>query len=165
MLFLKSEGKFYEKDLLSLADCSSEEVLDFINVGIKVKKYPERFRQTLKGKTLLMVFEKPSLRTRVSFEVTMNQMEGHAIYYDVATFPLGKKETVGDMARTVSRYVDIIMVRLNHFEDVQALAKAASVTVIDGLSDRNHPCQILGDLMTIFEKKEKIQRLNLGLFW
>lgn len=153
-----------KKDLLSLADYTTEQILDFIKLGQEVKKYPNKFATSLKDKTLLMIFEKPSLRTRVSFEVGMTQMGGHAIYYDVATSPLGKKETIEDTAKTASRFVDIIMARLNHFEDTQALAKNSSVPVIDALSDMNHPCQILGDLMTILEKKGKLKSFTLTYF-
>lgn len=153
-----------QKDLLSLYDWSGETIIDFIKLGQEVKDNPKKFLTSLKNKTLLMIFEKPSLRTRVSFEVGMTQMGGHAIYYDVATSPLGKKETIEDTAKTASRYVDIIMARLNHFEDTLALAKNSSVPVIDALSDMNHPCQILGDLLTILEKKNILKGLTLSYF-
>lgn len=151
-------------DLLSLYDWTTEEILDLIELGIEVKKNPQQYQQALKGKTLLMIFEKPSLRTRVSFEVGMTQLGGHAIYYDVATSPLGKKETIEDTAKTASRYVDLIMARLNHFTDTLALAQNSSVPVIDALSDMNHPCQILGDLLTIQEKKGTLKNLTLTYF-
>jgi ornithine carbamoyltransferase len=109
-----------------------------------------------------MIFEKPNLRTRVSFEVGMTQLGGHAIYYNVQTSPLGKKETIQDTAKTSSRYVDIIMARLNKFEDCKALADNSSVPVIDALSDMNHPCQILADLQTIKEKFGKFEGLTLA---
>ena len=153
-----------KKDLLSLADFSEKEILSFVKLGQIVKKNPLKFKTAFKNETLLMIFEKPSLRTRVSFEVGMTQMGGHAIYYDVATSPLGKKETIEDTARAASRYVDIIMARLNHFEDTLALSKNSSVPVIDALSDMNHPCQILGDLLTILEHKKKLKGLTLAYF-
>ncbi|MBS3121715.1 ornithine carbamoyltransferase [Candidatus Woesearchaeota archaeon] len=151
---LKKNSK---QDLLSLNDVSTEFILDVIEKAIDIKKNPEKYSSALKGKTLLMIFEKPSLRTRVSFEVGMTQMGGHAIYYDVATSPLGKKETIEDTGKVVSRYVDIVMARLFKFEDCKKLAENATVPVIDALSDMNHPCQILCDLMTI---KEKLGKLN-----
>ncbi|MBT4541165.1 ornithine carbamoyltransferase [Candidatus Woesearchaeota archaeon] len=150
------------KDLLSLKDVSKEFILDTIEKAIEIKQNPEKYATILKDKTLLMIFEKPSLRTRVSFEVGMTQLGGHAIYYDVSTSPLGKKETIEDTARTSERYVDIIMARLNHFSDCKALAENAKVPVIDALSDENHPCQILCDLQTIKEKFGKLQGLTLA---
>lgn len=146
-----------KQDLLSLNDVSTEFILDVIEKAQDIKNNPNKYSSSLKGKTLLMIFEKPSLRTRVSFEVGMTQLGGHAIYYDVATSPLGKKETVEDTGKVVSRYVDIVMARLLKFEDCKKLAENATVPVIDALSDMNHPCQILCDLMTI---KEKFGKLN-----
>lgn len=150
-----------KKDLLSLAELNSEEVLSIIDLAEKIKKNPLNYAHKMVGKTLLMIFEKPSLRTRVSFEVGMAQMGGHAIYYDVATSPLGKKETIEDTAKTSSRYVDIIMARLFKFDDCKKLAENASIPVIDALSDLNHPCQILGDLLTIREKFGRLRGLTL----
>lgn len=150
--------------LLSLNDVSSEWINEVINKAIDIKKNPQKYSSMLKDKTLLMIFEKPSLRTRVSFEVAMTQLGGHAIYYDVATSPLGKKETIEDTAKTASRYVDIIMARLNKFEDCRKLAENSSVPVIDALSNMNHPCQILGDLLTIKEKKGNLKGLTLAYF-
>ena len=149
------------KDLLSLEDLSKEELLGFIELAEDVKAHPEKYREAMKDKTLLMIFEKPSLRTRVSFETGMTQMEGHAIYYNTATSPLGKKETIEDTARVVSRYVDIVMARLFSFEQTKKLAENASIPVIDALSDYSHPCQILGDLLTIKEHKGKLEGLTL----
>ena len=149
------------KDVLSLYDVPREFILDTIEKAIEIKKNPGKYATMLKDKTLLMIFEKPSLRTRVSFEVGMTQLGGHAIYYDVSTSPLGKKETIEDTAKTSSRYVDIIMARLNKFSDCKALAENSSVPVIDALSDMNHPCQILCDLQTIKEKFGKLQGLTL----
>lgn len=150
-----------KKDLLSLAELRSEDVLAIIDLAEKIKKNPLNYSQKMAGKTLLMIFEKPSLRTRVSFEVGMTQLGGHAIYYDLATSPLGKKETIEDTAKTASRYVDIIMARLVKFDDCKKLAENSSVPVIDALSDLNHPCQILGDLLTIRERFGTLQGLTL----
>ena len=135
--------------------------MGFIELAEDIKARPEKYREAMKDKTLLMIFEKPSLRTRVSFETGMTQMGGHGIYYNTATSPLGKKETIEDMARVVSRYVDIVMARLFSFEQTKKLAENASIPVIDALSDYSHPCQILGDLLTIKEKKGKLEGLTL----
>ncbi len=156
--------KHENKHLLSLANLSSKDALFVINLAKKIKQNPKKFKHALKDKTLLMIFEKPSLRTRVSFEVGMTQLGGHAIYYDVSTSPLGKKETIEDTAKTVSRYVDIIMARMFKFSDIKKLAQNASIPVIDALSDENHPCQILGDLLTILEKKKSFKKLKLVYF-
>jgi ornithine carbamoyltransferase len=109
-----------------------------------------------------MLFEKPSLRTRVSFETGMTQMGGHAIYYDIGTSTLGKKESIEDFARVVSRMCDVIMARLYSHEHMEILGRDASIPVINGLTDFSHPCQILGDLMTILEHKERIDGLTLA---
>jgi ornithine carbamoyltransferase len=109
-----------------------------------------------------MIFEKPSLRTRVSFEVGMTQLGGHAIYYNVATSPMGKKESIADTASTASRYVDIIMARLFSHEQLSELANHSDVPVINALTDFSHPCQILSDLLTIREKKGKLAGLKLA---
>lgn len=150
-----------KKDLITLAQLSKEEILNIILLAEEIKKNPLNYSTVLKDKTLLMIFEKPSLRTRVSFEVGMTQLGGHAIYYDLATSPMGKKESVADTAKTASRYVDIIMARLFSQEQMEELAQYASVPVINGLTDFSHPCQILGDLLTIKEKKGRLENLKL----
>jgi len=145
-----------KKDLLSLADLQPEELKKLLAMtkAIKAKQKSGKEHHYLKDKTLIMFFEKPSLRTRVSFEVGMTQLGGHAIYYDVSTGPLGKKETMEDTGKVVSRFCDIVMARLKSFNDTKALAENCAVPVIDALSDKNHPCQIIGDLFSIQEKKK-----------
>jgi ornithine carbamoyltransferase len=113
----------------------------------------------LKGKTLGMVFTKPSTRTRVSFEVGMFQLGGHALYFSPQEIGLGKRESVPDVARVLSRYVDGIMARLFGHEDIVALAEHASVPVINGLTNLLHPCQILGDMLTILEHRGNFDNL------
>lgn len=147
---------------LSMADLSQKEILFLIKFARQIKANPNKYKNILKNKTLLMIFEKSSLRTRVSFEVGMTQMGGHAIYYDVKNSPLGKKETVEDTARTASRYVDIVMIRANKQADIRAFAANATVPVIDALSDYAHPCQMLADWQTMNEKGKDIQRLKLA---
>ncbi|MFA6254829.1 MAG: ornithine carbamoyltransferase [Patescibacteria group bacterium] len=150
-----------KKDLISIAQLTKQEILEIISLAEKIKKNPADYSTKLKDKTLLMIFEKPSLRTRISFEVGMTQMGGHAIYYDLANSPMGKKESVSDTAKTASRYVDIIMARLFSHQQIEELAEYATVPVINALTDFSHPCQILGDFLTIKEKKGRLENLKL----
>ena len=146
------------KDLVSLHDLSSEELFQILDTADELKRMYERNQNylPLSGKTLIMIFEKPSLRTRVSFEAGMNRYGGHAVYLGPADIQLGKRESTADIARTVSRYADAIMARTFGHDIVVELAEAASVPVINGLTDRLHPCQILADLMTVREKKGRL---------
>ena len=150
------------KDLLSLRYWNKAMVDDLISHTYKIKKNPEKYSDTLKDKTMLMIFEKPSLRTRISFETGMTQLGGHAIFQDVKDAPLGEKESIEDTAKTSSRYCDVIMARLFKQEYLEILANNAKVPVINGLTDIFHPCQILSDLFTIYEKKKKFKGLKLG---
>jgi len=152
------------KHLLSLATWTSEEIQTVLNLAKEIKAHPENYRKVMEFKTLMMIFEKPSLRTRVSFEVAATQMGGHAIYYDVSTSPLGKKETIEDTAKCSGRFVDIIMARMFKFSDIKALADNAGVPVIDALSEQNHPCQIMADLLTMLEKKGDLKGLKMAYF-
>jgi ornithine carbamoyltransferase len=110
----------------------------------------------------MMLFAKPSLRTRLSFETGMTQLGGHAIYYDIKDSPLGKKESIKDTSIVASRFVNIIMARLYKHSDLEELARHSSVPVINALTDFSHPCQIMGDLMTIVEKRGSLQGLKLA---
>jgi ornithine carbamoyltransferase len=149
--------------LLSLGDWPRHWIEETIERALRIKRDPSEVARALEGRVLLMLFEKPSLRTRLSFEVAMLQMGGHAIYYDLSTSPLGRgKESFADTARTASRYVDAIMARLFRHADLQELAAHASVPVINGLTDHEHPCQVLGDLMTIREKRGRLQGVKLA---
>jgi len=147
--------------LRSLNDLSKKELEEIIEESLEIKKNPEKFAQAMKGKTLLMLFEKPSLRTRVSFETGMTRMGGHAIFYSIKDSPLGKKESIEDTAKTASRYVNIIMARLFKQEDMDSLAENAEVPVINALTNKYHPCQIVADLLTIKEKKGKLKGIKL----
>jgi len=154
-----------KKDLLSINDLSKTEILGIISLAEKIKNNPEKYRAKLKNKVLLDIFEKPSLRTRLSFEVAMYQLGGHTIYYDLAGSPLGRgKESIEDTARVVSRYVDAIMARLYSQNDLIKLAKTSSIPVVSGLTDYEHPCQILGDLLTIKEKLKKLNSIKIAYF-
>jgi ornithine carbamoyltransferase len=140
---------------ISLAALSADQIRGLLHSAIELKKERKAGgnRPLLEGKTLGMVFQKPSLRTRVSFELGMTDLGGQAIYIAPFEIELGKRESVPDVARVLSRYVDGIMARVFAHEDVVTLADYASVPVINGLSDYNHPCQGLADFLTIIEEK------------
>lgn len=118
------------------------------------------FPSPMAGRTLAMIFQKPSLRTRVSFETGMTTMGGHAIYLAPTDISLGKRETTEDIALVLSRYVDLIMARVFGHDIVEELARHSTVPVINGLSDHEHPCQILADLLTVLERKGKLAGLS-----
>ncbi len=144
------------KDLLEIADLSRDEIDAIFEVTRKLKEnicHPLNQRAVLAGKTLAMIFEKQSLRTRVSFETGIFQLGGHGIYLQPADISLGKRESIADVSRTLSGMVDMIMARTFAHETVTELAKYADVPVINGLSDLEHPCQALADFYTILEKK------------
>lgn len=151
------------RHLVSLRDWSREEIWESLELSLHLKRELKAgvSHQLLAGKTLGMIFQKPSLRTRVSFEVGMNQLGGRALYLGPEEIKLGERETVEDVARVLSRYVDGLMARVFGHEIVEELAKYAGVPVINGLSDLEHPCQILGDMLTIYEKKRRLEGLKL----
>jgi ornithine carbamoyltransferase len=153
-----------KKDVLSIADLSANEIHLILKVAARLKKEQKsgKSRQFLRGKTLGMIFQKPSTRTRVSFEVGMSQLGGDAIYLSANDIQLARGETIEDTAKTLSLYLDCIMARVYDHTDVQKLATYASVPVINGLSDAFHPCQILADLLTIQEHKKKLKGLQLA---
>jgi ornithine carbamoyltransferase len=148
------------KDLISIADLSSKDIQGLIESAVELKR--KRIGTQLKGKTLAMIFEKPSLRTRVSFDVGMYELGGHSIYLSPAEIGLGKREPVEDVAAVLSRYVHGIMARTFAHDTVVQLANHATVPVINGLSDEEHPCQILADLQTIYEKKGALKGLSVA---
>ena len=150
------------RHFLSLKDVSEKEVMDLIRQAMRIKKNPEKFSNGLKQKTLLMLFETPSLRTRLSFETGMTQLGGHAIAYHLGESTVGKKESVKDLAKVASRYSDIIMARVYSHEMLIEVARNATVPVINGMTNFEHPCQILSDLMTIYEKKGRLRGLKLA---
>jgi len=151
------------KHLITLKDWPEEDILGVLDLADRIKKSPEQFYDAMSQRVLVMIFEKPSLRTRISFETGMYQMGGHAIYYDMASSPLGTgKETIHDTVKTLSRYSDLIMARLFAHKNIEEMAQHSDIPVINGLTDFNHPCQILSDLMTIREKKGKLNGLKLA---
>ena len=150
-----------KRNLISLLDVK-EDLEDIIDLGIKLKQKSKNDDsiELLKGKTLGMIFEKSSTRTRVSFEVGMTKLGGHAIFLSTSDIQLGRGETIEDTALVLSRYVDLIMYRAKSNKAMKELAKGATVPVISGLDDKEHPCQVITDLMTIKEHKEDIKGLN-----
>jgi ornithine carbamoyltransferase len=148
------------KDLLSISDLTREDIESFITEAIDAKS--KSWSSILEGKVLALLFEKPSLRTRVSLEVAMRQVGGQCIYLSPAEVGLGKRESTQDVARVLSRYVDCIAARTFSHETVRVLADYARAPVINALSDMEHPCQALADLLTIFEKKGNFEGLNLA---
>jgi len=138
---------------MKISDLTKEEILAIVAKAIDLKNHKDTYSGALKGKTLLMLFEKPSLRTRVSFETGMTQMGGHAIMYSIADSPLGKKETFGDTGKVLSRMADIIMARVHKRTDIRQLADNCTIPVINALDDFAHPCQMLADLMCIMQHK------------
>ena len=152
------------RHLLKVSDFSKEECEKVINKSIEIKKTPKKFSSALEGETLLMLFEKPSLRTRISFETGMQQLGGHAIFYSIKDSPLGKKENIHDTAKVASRFVNLIAARVFKRQDIWDLAKHSDVPVINMLDDFAHPCQILGDFQTIKEKKNRLDNLKLSYF-
>lgn len=153
-----------KKDILSIADLSTNEINVILMLAEKLKREQKsgKSRPFLQGKTLGMIFQKPSTRTRVSFEVGMYHLGGDAVYLGANDIQLSRGETIEDTAKTLSLYLDCIMARVYNHKDVQTLARYASVPVINGLSDSFHPCQILADLMTIQEHKKKLRGLKLA---
>lgn len=150
-------------NFLSVADWTPPRIEEILRFATGIKEFPEQHRRSLEGRILLMMFQKPSLRTRVSFESAMARLGGHAIAFDLTTSPWGHgRETPADTARTASRYVDAIMARLFRHEDLLALASHSTVPVINGLTDLEHPCQAIGDLMTLQEKFGRLRGLKLA---
>jgi len=152
------------KNLVSINDLSREEVTQILETAeiIKLRYYSNEEQPLLKGKVLGMIFQKPSLRTRVSFETGMIQLGGQAIYLGPNDIKLGQREATKDIAQVLSRYVSGIMARTFSHEIMLELAKYSSVPVINGLSELLHPCQVLGDLLTIKEKKGRLSNLKLA---
>ena len=152
------------KHILSLQDLDLNEIISILDFATILKEESKKglTRKLLEGKTLGMVFQKPSTRTRVSFEIGMFQLGGHAIYLGINDMQLSKGETIEDTARTLSLYLDCLMARVYDHRDLEKLSKYSSIPIINGLSDLFHPCQILADLLTIREYKKKFNGLNLA---
>jgi ornithine carbamoyltransferase len=152
------------KDVLTLGELDKKEILQTIDFAIKLKHELKKgvVKPLLKNKTLAMIFQKPSTRTRISFETGMFQLGGHAINLSGQDLQLSRGETIEDTAKTLSRYVDVVMARVYEHSTLESLAENATIPVINGLSNSYHPCQILADLMTIREKKGKLDGLRMA---
>ncbi len=148
------------KNLLSVSDLSREEIQHLVLAAAEIK-WGEK-APLLEGKTMALLFEKPSLRTRVSFEVAMWQLGGQAVYLSPDEVGLGQREAVSDVARVITRYVEVIVARTFSHQTLELLARYADVPVINALSNLEHPCQALADLLTIYEKKGSLQGLDLA---
>ncbi len=148
------------RHFLSVTDFSTEEIARVLDTARRVKERPADYADRMKRKTLAMIFQKPSLRTRVSFEAGMTQMGGHAIYLGPSDISIGTRETPEDTALVLSRFSDAIMARVFGHDLLEELARHATVPVINALSDFEHPCQILADLQTIVERKGRLEGLQ-----
>jgi ornithine carbamoyltransferase len=151
-----------QKHFLSLKDWSRDEIELLLDQAAAIKATPEAYANALAGLSLAMIFQKPSTRTRVSFEVGMTQLGGHALYLAAGDLQLGRGETLKDTATVLSRYVDAIMIRTFDQADVEELARSASIPVINGLTDISHPCQALADVMTIRERFGRIEGVRVA---
>src|SRR3989344_4647530 len=149
--------------ILGIRDLSKKEILSLIKLAIDIKKTPKKYSNSLYEKTLLLFFEAPSLRTEISFETAIFQMGGEAIDYHTETSPwkIGK-ETLEDVAKVISQYCDIAALRIYSHEELLKFAKNSTIPIINAMDNFEHPCQILGDLMTIFEKKGNLKDLTLA---
>ena len=152
------------KHLISLGDLKKEQIHNILKLAEKLKYQQKEGVQhhLLKGKTLGMIFTKSSTRTRVSFEVGMYQLGGNSLFLSSNDIQLGRGETIYDTAQVLSRYIDGIMIRTFSHKDVEDLAKYGSIPVINGLTDLMHPCQILADLQTVYEHKERLEGLKMA---
>ena len=152
------------KDFLAITDLTTDEIHQIFHLAIDLKQKTKKGKthHILEGQTLAMIFQKPSVRTRVSFEVGMVQLGGHALYLAPTDIGLGKRESVADVARVLSRYNDGIMARVFGHDIVEELGRFASVPVINGLSNLLHPCQVMGDMLTIFEHFGRLDGLTIA---
>jgi ornithine carbamoyltransferase len=151
-----------QKDFLSIRDFSPQEIRHFLHVACQMKARPESYNNALKGRTLAMIFEKPSLRTRVTFDVGMQELGGHPLYLSPAEISLGKRESVYDVAKNLERMVQGIMIRTFAHDIVVDMARHASIPVINGLTDFSHPCQAMADYLTMLEVKGRIAGLKVA---
>ncbi len=159
---LVAEAPVKHKDFIEIHDYSAREVMEIFRLAREIKAKPHKFRDALKGQALAMIFEKSSTRTRVSFEVGMFQLGGHALFLSSRDIQLGRGEPIADTAKVLSRYVDGIMARTFAHKTVTDLAENASVPVINGLTDLSHPCQAMADYFTAWEKFGKLKGRRLA---
>ncbi len=150
------------KDFLSIRDFSPSDIQYLLTLGRQVKAHPAAYGMTLRGETLAMIFEKPSLRTRVTFDVGIQQLGGFSLYLSPAEINLGKRESVYDVAKNLERMVQGIMIRTFSHAIVEQMAQYASIPVINGLTDYSHPCQAMADYLTIWEAKGHLDGLKVA---
>jgi ornithine carbamoyltransferase len=149
-------------DFLSIRDFTPQEIREFIELGRLIKSNPELFAGSLRGQTLALIFEKPSLRTRVSFDVGIHQLGGFSLYLSPAEINLGKRESVYDVAKNLERMVQGIMIRTFSHDIVDQMAEYAGIPIINGLTDYSHPCQAMADYLTMLEWKGEIAGLKVA---
>ena len=152
----------FASDFLSIRDFTPQQIRHLLDLGCRIKAMPAAYSRALRGKTLALIFEKPSLRTRVSFDVGIQQLGGFSIYLSPAEINLGKRESVYDVAKNLERMVQGIMIRTFAHKIVEDMAAFASIPVINGLTDYSHPCQAMADYMTIFEAKGRLAGLKVA---
>jgi len=150
------------KDFVSIRDFSPQQIGHLLHVACQMKAYPSAYTHALQGKTLAMIFEKPSLRTRVTFDVGIEELGGHPLYLSPAEISLGKRESVFDVAKNLERMVQGIMIRTFPHEIVVEMARHANIPVINGLTDFSHPCQAMADYLTMLEVKGRIAGLKVA---
>jgi ornithine carbamoyltransferase len=151
-----------KKDFLSIPDLSKEEILQLIETGLRFKREGRQVKRSLVGYTLGLMFDKASTRTRVSFETAMFRLGGQTLFMSKSETQMARDETVADTARVLSRYLDALAIRTYSQELVEEMARWAGIPVINALTDRYHPCQVLSDLMTVKEKKGQIEGLKVA---
>ncbi len=150
-----------KRDFLAVTDFSEKEIRDTLELAIRIKKTRQR-STVLDGKTVGCIFHKPSLRTRISFEVGIWELGGYSLYITEKEIELGVRESIPDAARVLSRYLGMIMIRTFSHKSVEELARYATIPVINGLTDLSHPCQIMADLQTILEHKGRIDKIKIA---
>ncbi len=146
----------FKKNFISLNDFSKHQILNIVNLAQEIKKHPESFSESLSGKHVGLLFQKPSLRTKTSFFVGAQQLGANPIYYDQQEVGLGQREEIRDVSRTVSEYLDIVVLRTYSHRDILEFAKFSSIPVINALTDSFHPSQIIADILTIVELKKDV---------
>jgi ornithine carbamoyltransferase len=160
----KAKNKFSQKHLLTLEDYSTDDILQVLSHALKLKEMQKSGEphKVMGGKSVAMIFTKSSTRTRVSFETGIYQLGAHPLFLSSDDIQLSRGEPISDTAQVLSRYVDLIMIRTFNQSDVEGLAKYGSIPVINGLTDKYHPCQVLADLMTVYEHKGTLKGLKLA---
>jgi len=149
-------------NFLSIRDFSPQEIQYLLDLAVEIKSHPAAHHGALKGKTLALIFEKPSLRTRVSFDVGIQQLGGFSLYLSSAEIKLGKRESIYDIAKNLERMVQAIMIRTYAHEIVEQMAEYASIPIINGLTDYSHPCQAMADYLTMVELKGHVRGLKVA---